>query len=70
MMKSSRYKMQYQKYMDVNVSVRFYNNEFNETRRLVEECIDSTGSKKYDSLSHFVRCAVIKLIREEKKRGV
>lgn len=50
------------KYFQENVKIRMTE----EQRELVETII-SAKQDKYENLSHFIRCAINKLVREEQK---
>ena len=56
---------QYEKFKE-SVKFRLFSKELADILRIIRYTKTKEGAKKYDNLSHFIRCAVIKLINEEK----
>jgi|TARA_Y100000310_G_scaffold126314_1_gene125153 hypothetical protein len=57
--------MKYDKKLEKNVNFRLFLEENRKVKQIVKTAKDSLGYKKYFSESHFYRCAVIRLIKEE-----
>ena len=47
---------------------RLFPNEIKEAKKIVQKAQTTDFMKKYENLSHFYRCAIINLIREEKNK--
>jgi Holliday junction resolvase RusA-like endonuclease len=56
------------KAMQDRVTIRIYDKEKEDIDLIVKLAKDVRGSLKYENLSHFVRCSVVKNIREEKEK--
>lgn len=52
-------------YLDSIIKVRLREKEIKEILKII-----SYKNDKYDNMSHFIRCAIIKLIKEEKNKKV
>jgi len=53
---------------NIELSIRLFSDEYDDIEKCIVNSKDADGFRKYDNTSHFVRCAIIKLIREERKR--
>lgn len=49
--------------MKKNINLRLFQKEYNIIKDIIENNKLDDGSKKYDNVSHFVRCAVMNLIK-------
>lgn len=47
------------------ISFRVFEEEMDQMRAVIRGAMDSEGFRKYHNISHFCRCAVIKLLRDE-----
>lgn len=47
------------------INIRIRDMEQKQIKAIVNEALDNTNQKKYESESHFGRCAILRLIREE-----
>lgn len=64
-------------YYDDRLNLRFEKAIIKRAEKIVKRAIDDQNFKKYDSISHFIRAAIIRQIREDeqhlnakqKKRG-
>lgn len=50
------------------IMFRLFKLESRQIRNIVNNSRDSYGFRLYESTSHFIRCAVMKLVREELKK--
>lgn len=50
------------------ITIRLFNKEFQKIKHIIDTVRFDDGFNKYDSESHFIRCAIITLLREEYKK--
>lgn len=54
--------------LDDKLRIRLFRSEKKRIKKAALEAQDDAGEKKYRDTSHFVRAAVMRLLREEEKR--
>lgn len=50
---------------DRRITVRLFDEEFDKLKKITENAKTDNRWQKYDNISHTVRCAIIKFIRDE-----
>jgi len=55
-------------YFDKSVTFKFDIGLIRDAEKIVRIAQDEDLYQKYDNLSHFIRCAIIKLISEERRK--
>jgi hypothetical protein len=50
------------------IIIRVFKKEYDELYKILHHARTDEGFRKYDNISHLVRCAIMKLIREEKPK--
>ena len=63
MSKTEKYKR-----FENTINFRLFEDEHDEMRRVIRRAKDDDGIRKYENQSHFLRVAVMKLIREEQAK--
>lgn len=53
--------------LEVRFNCRLFKTEKKRVSKIIKLAKDDAGEKRYNDNSHFVRCAVMRLLREEEK---
>lgn len=56
-------------FFDVRLTVRLTQDEYNRFKKLLRNATTDGFEPRYDNPSHFIRCAINKLVRQEELLG-
>lgn len=53
------------RHFDERLNFRIFDEEMSAINKIIIHARDKQGAKKYYSVSHFIRCSLVRLIKEE-----